>query len=250
MRHADLASDGSNIYDLARPTRKHLRQHRQRGMDRPPEHHVHRFLKILQLLCKDRPDRNHAGVVHQHIDLAHMAAYGADEVVHLLRLAHVTWDRADNSAQVFQLLPGACQFLLVAGADCDFRSELSELFCQRQPQTTRSAGNQNGLPAQLAQAMAPKHLQCMPRSQDYAYAGCRARHDRTCGSAADNELCPVFHLYPISVLQLAISNSVSCASAGTLIRSFSPRARKRSCHCRDAGSSLRAISGKTLSRME
>src|SRR5712672_2015041 len=105
-----------------------------------------------------------------------MAAYGADQVINFLRFADVAWDRADNSAQVFQVLPGTCQFLLVASADCDLRSKLRELFCQRHPQTTRAAGDQNGLPAQLAQAMAAEHLQRMPRCQDCSPTSCRTRH--------------------------------------------------------------------------
>ena len=41
-------------------------------------------------------------------------------------------------------------------------------------------------------------LQSTPRRQNCPYASRRARHERTCGSAADDNLCPIFHCFVLS----------------------------------------------------
>jgi len=66
--HADLAADRRDVDDAAAALPAHVGDGRAYRVQRPPEVHGHRFLEIGQRRVLQRADRDHAGVVHQHVD--------------------------------------------------------------------------------------------------------------------------------------------------------------------------------------
>src|SRR5581483_1832174 len=89
MGHADFAADGGYVGDPAAAAGQHVREHSQGGIDGAPEHHVHGFLVVGRPLVLERPDRDGAGIVDQHVDAAEVVNDFADHAVHVVVAGYI-----------------------------------------------------------------------------------------------------------------------------------------------------------------
>ena len=69
MRKGDLSSDGGDVYNRSVATREHLRQDRERRMERTEEVDIHRLLEATQGLALRRANKDNSRVVHDYVDL-------------------------------------------------------------------------------------------------------------------------------------------------------------------------------------
>ena len=160
MGQGHLAAQRRNIYDAARATLAHAGQHGQHGVQRSPEVHGHGILKIAHVHVIQRASGDDAGIVYEHInrpeagfDFSHHGAY-----LHLVgevagKGEHVGFGRAGHE----QVLTGAGQLGLVAGADGHAGPLGHGLAGQHEAQPARAAGDEHHAAAQVvgAAAVAP-----------------------------------------------------------------------------------------------
>ena len=68
MRHADPAADRRDVDDAAAAVLAHVRDGGKHRVQRSPEVRGHRLLEIRHGHVIDRTDRDHAGVVDEHVE--------------------------------------------------------------------------------------------------------------------------------------------------------------------------------------
>jgi hypothetical protein len=69
MRKGHLPPDGGNVYNRSVATRQHLRQDRERRMERTEEVDIHRLLEATQGLALRWANKDDSRIVHDHVDL-------------------------------------------------------------------------------------------------------------------------------------------------------------------------------------
>ena len=104
MRNADLAANRGDVHNPAAAILDHLRQRRQRGIDRSPEHYVHGLAEILCSLREQRAHRDGSGIVHQDVNAPEPLLREAHQVFRIVLLADVTGKSCHFRAQRFNLL--------------------------------------------------------------------------------------------------------------------------------------------------
>ena len=89
---AELAADRRDVDDPAGTPPPHLRQDRQRRVERPPEVGLHRVLVILQGRDVERPDLDDPRVVDQDVDAIEAIEHQANHPLDLAPVRHIAGD--------------------------------------------------------------------------------------------------------------------------------------------------------------
>ena len=132
------------------PPLAHVGQDGADELERPADVRGEHPLEVVAALALERPDRDDAGVVDQHVDAAEVVADLADEPPHVVGVRHVAGGgEGVGRAAVYELLAGLAQLVLVAGAQGDAAAGVGELAADLQAQTAAAAGDEGDLAGQL-----------------------------------------------------------------------------------------------------
>ena len=127
MRDTHLAADGGDVDDAPLTPRPHMRQHRQDDVERTPEVRGHVALEVGGGHDADGPNVDHPGIVDQHIDRTEAGVYRANQLRHLVAIAHVAGQGKCGHARPGEVLARAFECVGVAAADRDARPRESGL---------------------------------------------------------------------------------------------------------------------------
>jgi hypothetical protein len=164
VRDADLATDRADVDDAAAAASAHARQHGLDHIVSTPEVDRHRLLEIVARHHVERADGDRAGVVDQQIDRPEVDLDGADAVLDLLRVGDVAGDGERPAAVLRQVLGGALERVLVAGADRHPRAAAGELPRQHEAEAARAAGDEGDFVAEVVLGAAQRTAE-QPASQ-------------------------------------------------------------------------------------
>ena len=130
IHHRHFSTDGSDVGDPSLVASLHVGQNEKRGVDGSPEHDVHCLLEILRGLRLQRPYRNYACIVNQHVDFSVMGNHLVDHLLDFVALSDVAAKRQNLCIHILQDALGVGERLLISAADCELASLLGALFRQ------------------------------------------------------------------------------------------------------------------------
>src|SRR4051794_3582943 len=152
MRHADFAADGCDVSDSSIAAMHHVGQHRERGVDLCPEHHLHGFFEIGESLGFNRPNGDDARIIDENIDDAKTLDHLAHHRIHFLLLPDVTNNGHDFGTGACEFLVGPFQGVGVPCAEYNFASLCGEFLCDGEAKSARAAGDERDLSAEISHA--------------------------------------------------------------------------------------------------
>ncbi len=138
--------------------RLHVRQRRQRRVERAPEVGGHRILEVVDGHVLERPDLDDAGVVDQHVDAAAIVGDPLDGPLDLRPIAEVALDRRGLAAQRLDVGGGPLELLFVARGQDDVRALGRERPRHRQAESARPAGDEHGRAGEVDGPPCPQRL--------------------------------------------------------------------------------------------
>src|SRR6202522_3349042 len=143
MRKGYFSADGGDVDNRSITARQHLRQNRERGMQRSEEIDVHGFLKAGQGLAFHRPYHDDPGIVHHRVNAAEVGSCRGDD---LLDLGWHTYVRSLHPyifrrylASSYQASFCGLKIVVVSGSKRQPCAQGSQFQSDGEAQTSRSA---------------------------------------------------------------------------------------------------------------
>ena len=129
------------ILTMRPPPHPHLGNDLHGQFKRRPKMHSHRPLEILSRHVLERADFDDASVVDQDIDLPETVDRLADGQLNLLGIEEVTLNGKHSAATSCQISLCPDQFIIIPRQQRHLAACGTNLSCQHQTQSTRSAGD-------------------------------------------------------------------------------------------------------------
>src|SRR6185503_12458254 len=104
---------------------------------------LHRLFEVFFSHHFQWTNLNHAGVVHQHVDIAKACVYGSDHVSYFLSVSDVTSNHHHFTAELLEVEPRAFELFFIARAKCETSAVSREFARHNEAEPSRASGDQD-----------------------------------------------------------------------------------------------------------